>query len=134
MPLTRHASTKLTDHLLGNGAFAMPSQIWLGLHTASPTTSGSLDDEIGVVGTGYARADVTGKMSLADLLTGLSVLTDAINLGPALADWGTITHISISDAPSGGNMLFFGSLSEAQVISSGGTFQRVAGQIQFRIV
>jgi len=134
MPLTRYASTKMTDHLLGNGTFAMPSQIWLGLHDASPTTSGSFDDEIGIVGTGYGRAQVTGKMSLADLLTGLAVLTAPINIGPALSDWGTITHISISDAPAGGNMLFFGALSEAQVIMSGGTFQRVAGQIQFRLV
>lgn len=134
MALTLYAAKMLTDHLLGNGEFAMPEEIWLGLHTASPGTGGSLTSEISTTGTGYARMDITGKMSVADLLSGIARLTETINQGPATSDWGTVRHLSVSDAQEGGNMLIFGALSEAQTIMAGQTFQRVAGQFQFRMI
>jgi hypothetical protein len=134
MALTLYAARKLTDHLFGNVEFVMPEELWLGLHTLSPGAEGSLANEISTSGTGYARLDLTGKMSPADLVRGVSILTETINQGPALADWGTVRFLSVSDAQENGNMLIFGAFSEAQTISAGQTFQRVAEQFQFRMI
>jgi hypothetical protein len=134
MPLTAYTSKKLTDHLLGNTPFTIPAQIWFGLHTASPTTLGLATYEVAFAGTGYARMNMAGLLSTADINTGYSQLLSALISPIATADWGTITHVSISDAAVSGNMLFFSELVTAELIETGGQFQRVPGQVNFRLI
>jgi hypothetical protein len=47
----------------------------------------------------------------------------------ATADWGTITHIGIRDAGSGGNLLWHGALAASKVIGTGDQLKFAVGDI-----
>ncbi|MFC3072342.1 hypothetical protein ACFOHH_04405 [Shinella pollutisoli] len=134
MPLTLHTAKLIADHMLDRTTWVPPDELWLALHLGNPTNAGLFDSELSTADTGYARADITGKFSAADPLTGLSVLTDVVNIGPAEADWGTIRYVSVCNAQAGGTMLFYAILSEAETIYREGQFQRVPGQMQLRFI
>lgn len=131
--MTSYLQKKLLDHSLGLAAFTMPTTVYVSLHTADPTQAGSLTNEISTTGTGYARNAGTAKMNATDNVTGISSNNSAITFGPATSDWGTITHVAVSDAPSGGNMLLFGPLTIVQTTPIGESVTFSAGQfiIQF---
>ena len=131
--MTSYLQKKLLDHALGIAEFTMPTLIYGGLHTASPTDSGSLAAEVSTSATGYARQSLLTKMSATDATTGLSSLNAVVNFGPATADWGTVTYFSISDALTAGNMLFWGVLTTSQTTPIGEQFQLVAGQLQITL-
>lgn len=121
---TNYLAKKILDHVLGVAVYTPPTQLNLSLHLASPTVSGSYANE--VTGAGYARINIFGDISAADLTTRRSYNTTVFNIGPATADWGTVTYAAISD--ESGNMLLFQPLAEAQTISIGGQFQLTPAQ------
>src|SRR3954465_804278 len=95
--MTHYLEAKLQDHMLGLAAYTMPTGVFLGLHTASPTKSGSRVNEVSTSGSGYARPAITAKMGAPNVSTGIAVNTVVITHGPATTDWGTITYASIDD-------------------------------------
>lgn len=126
--MTSYLQKKLLDHSLGLASFAMPATVYVSLHTADPTNTGSLTNEVTTIGTGYARVAATSKMNATDSVTGISSNNASISFGPALTDWGTVTHVGISDAPSAGNMLLFGPLTVVQTTPIGESVQFSSGQ------
>jgi hypothetical protein len=126
--MTSYLQKRLLDHSLGLTTFTMPTTVYLGLHTANPSETGSIVAEVSVTGTGYARNAITSKMNATDSVTGITSNNAAITYGPALSDWGTITHISVSDAPSAGNMLLYGPLTVVQTTPIGESVQFSSGQ------
>lgn len=125
---TSYLQKKLLDHSLGLAAYTMPPTVYISLHTADPTQAGSFTAEISATGTGYTRVSGTSKMNATDSVTGISNNNTAITFGPALSDWGTVTHVGLSDASSGGNMLLFGPLTVVQTTPIGESVQFSAGQ------
>lgn len=119
--MTSYLSKKLLDHTLGLGAYTMPTTVYASLHTADPTVAGLITAE--VTGTPYARQSITSKMNATDAITGVSINSTTVIFGPASVDWGTITHVAISDALTSGNMLLFCPLTEAQTTPSGESVQ-----------
>lgn len=111
----------------------MPTTVYCGLHTADPTQAGSTVAEVTTSGSGYSRTAITSKMNAADPVTGLSSNNTAITFGPATSDWGTVTHLSISDASSGGNMLWFGALNIVQTTPIGESVQFSLGQFVLQL-
>lgn len=78
--------------------------------------AGVLTDEIS--GGSYAR------QSVAFTVTNDSATNSAtITFPAATASWGTVTHIAIMNAASGGNVLFWGPVTVAKTIDTGDTFQ-----------
>lgn len=132
--LSLYAQKKLGDHILGIASWTMPTAVWMSLHTADPTDSGSTVDEISTSGTNYGRVDLLGKMSEVVLATGIAVLTENVNIGPAATDWGLLTHVGFWDAETSGNMLFSGQLSTAQDTPTGKQFQLLAGQFSVQLL
>lgn len=128
--MTSYLQKKLLDHTMGLAAYGMPGTVYASLHTTDPTNAGLFTGEISTAGTGYARVAITAKMNAADSVTGIAVNNASISFGPALTDWGTITHIGISDLSSGGNMLLYGALTVVQTTPIGESVQFVAGQFQ----
>jgi hypothetical protein len=126
--MTSYLQKKLLDHMLGLAAFAIPATVYVSLHTADPTNTGSFANEVSTSGSGYVRIAATAKMNATDSVTGISANNVAITFGPALADWGTVTHVGISDGSSGGNMLLYGPLTVVQTTPIGESVQFSAGQ------
>lgn len=126
--MTDYLEKKLLDHTLGKAAYTMPATVYLALFTADPTDTGSLAAEVSVTSTGYARQAITAAMPAASATGGQSANTTAITFGPASAAWGTITHLGICDASTGGNMLLFAALTASKTIASADSLQFAIGQ------
>jgi hypothetical protein len=79
--------------------------------------------------TGYSRQDISAKMGATNPASGRSVQTTVVTHGPALVDWGRITHLGIDDDLAAGTMLLWAMSSSARTIETGESFQLVPGQI-----
>jgi len=124
---TNYLENELLDHVLGGGganAYTAPANVYLSLHTADPTEDGN----VGEVGTGvnYTRQELSfGAASSGSITTDAAVTFDPCTN----TNWGTITHIGIWDASSGGNMLFKGAVTSQKLIEVGDTFQVSTGNL-----
>lgn len=127
--MTSYLQKKLLDHTLGLASYTMPVTVYVGLHTASPTNTGSLATEITTSSSGYARITLTPKMNAADAITGISINNAVILFGPATIDWGTVSYLSVSDAATAGNMLLYGPLTEVQTTPIGESVQFSPAQL-----
>ncbi len=115
----------LLNHLFGKGNYAPPT-IHVGLSTADPGDSGAGLSEPN--GNGYARVETTG----ADWNVAANGLLDnanAILLGPATGDWGTLTHFALFDASTGGHLLLHGALTQPKTIESGDSARFASGEL-----
>jgi hypothetical protein len=113
---------KLLDHALATAAYTAPTNVYVGLFTSSP---GDDDSGTEVSGGDYARKEATfGSASGGSAATSATITFDA-----ATASWGSITHIGIYDASSGGNLLFHGEVTTPKTIESGDTFQISSGNL-----
>ena len=90
--------------------------LWVGLSTADPldTAAGLAEPSSGA----YARVEVPSTY-WADAASG-SVTTDtAITFPRATGSWGTVTHVCIFNAASGGTLLWSGALGASLAVTSG---------------
>lgn len=118
-----YLENKLLDHSLATTAYTAPTNVYVGLHTSSPNDDASGTGEIS--GNGYARKEASFGAA-----SGGSAATDAtITFDAATGTWGTISHIGIYDASSGGNLLFHGAVTTSKTIESGDTFQISSGNL-----
>lgn len=117
------------DHVLGNTALAQPATLYLGLFTNDSTNAtanleaGILTDE--VTGGSYIREVATFNAAT----TGSASSSATVTFTTATANWGTISHVAVMDAASAGNVLFYGAVTTAKLITSGDTFQISAGNL-----
>lgn len=127
--LSSYLEEALLNFLFRGASLSPPSTLYVALHTADPTEAGLTDDEI--TGGSYARKSITvGAGGVFDAPSGGVIDSNAvITFATPTADWGTITHISLWDAASGGNMWLFGALTDAVVVLSGDTIRFPAGSL-----
>ena len=128
--MTSYLQQALLDHVLGNSIYTAPAGVWLSLHVADPTDTGSHANEIS--SGGYARQPLSAILTAADPSSGISTNTTATNVGPATVDWGTVSYGAIEDAVTSGNMLLSNALTTAQVINNGEEFQLAPTQLQLQ--
>jgi hypothetical protein len=115
---------ELLDHLLGGDSYSTPNaDIHLALSTADPTDSGGSLAEPS--GQNYARKAFTDWIAASGGATENN--TDLIFNVPS-GSWGLITHSAIMDAITGGNMLFYGTVTN-QTPDNGDTVQFTAGDL-----
>lgn len=112
----------------GQAAPTMPSSLHFALLTAAPSDSGGGTE---VSGGSYARVAVTrslanfagtqgaGSTSASSGTGGVTSNNAAITFATPTANWGTVTHIAVYDASTGGNLVFHGALTTPRVINSG---------------
>lgn len=104
-----------------------PSAIYVALHTANPNEDAS-GTEVTTVGTAYARQ--TGQFTV----TGDTATTNAvIEYATATADYGTVTHVAVWDASTGGNMLAYAALTVSKTISTGDVFRLPIGDLDITL-
>jgi hypothetical protein len=76
-----------------------PSQLWMALYTAVIDAEAGTGTEVS--GGGYQRVQVTSAFGAAS--GGQIINTGSIVFPSPSANWGTITHVAIRDASTGGN-------------------------------
>lgn len=123
----------LLDAFLDIATYTWPAEVFLSLHTGSPTEAGSRANEISTSGgSGYGRESINGIMTEAGETNGTSQNTTTITFGPAGTAWGTIVWIGIDDAETSGNMCIFGAPTAPKTINIGQTFKLVPSQLSIR--
>lgn len=119
-----YLANKLLDHALGVNSFTMPNPVYVALNTSDPTAAG---DNTEYSGGSYARYAAS-----------FSTAIDAATSNPGIITFNslgvtTITHVSIWDASTAGNMLFFGELNDPITTANGDNLNFDAGDLDLAI-
>lgn len=126
--LSDHAENLLLNWLMTTDSVTRPTAWYVGLYTAAPSDSGGGTE---VSGNGYTRQSATWGTA-----SGTGGTTDNqanVTFTAAGGDWGTITHIGIHDASTGGNLLWHGAMSASKTIADGDTLQFNTGNIDLTL-
>lgn len=130
MSLSNYTENELLDHLLGKTTrdFTSPSVLAVALFTSLDSTESTTDEPTftEVTGNGYARTAVSFNAASNGSADNSADVTFPTASG---GNFGTITHIGVYDATSGGNLLFYGVLSVSKTVQDGDTFEIKAGNL-----
>jgi hypothetical protein len=112
MPSSNYLRGKITDHVLRNIPYTSPATVYVALHTSDPTVNATAATE--VTGAWYARqAAAFAAQTVAGQTSNVGTLTfPGVENAPV-----TVTHFSLWDAPTLGNMLEFAALSGSKTFS-----------------
>lgn len=122
--LSDHAEKLVLDWLMTTGSATRPTAWYVGLFTASPNDAGGGTE---VSGSGYSRK--SASFNAASTPGGTTSNSAVISWTAAGGDYGTVTHIGIFDASTGGNLLWHGGLSTSKTVNDGDTIQFSAGNL-----
>lgn len=109
MSMTNYLEDKVLNHITGNTVFTPPSKLYIALLTAP---SNDLTAGTEVVGASYKRKEVIFRASTSGTIRNNADVVFDI----ATESWGTVTDVAIFDALTGGNLLFYTTLSSPQNI------------------
>ena len=125
MSFTNHLETEILDHVFGGAAYTAPSNVYLGLYTATPNDAGGGTE---LSGSGHAR------QAMAMSVSGNTATNSAAEeFATATGSWGTITHVGVFDAASSGNLMAYGALSASKAIATGDVFRIPAGDLDITL-
>jgi hypothetical protein len=126
MSASNYLELKLLDHSLGTTAYTQPSNVYIGLHTTSALDAGSGTE---LSGSGYARQAIT----FAAASSGSASSNSTVTFPTATGSWGTVSHWSLWDASSSGNLLFHGSFAASKDIATGDVLKVSSGDITISV-
>lgn len=115
MPKSTYLDNILLDLPLGAQAFSAPATVYVALFVVLPIPAGTGGTE--ATGGSYARVAVTNNLTNWPAASGGTKSNGTLIQFPtASAGWGTITGFGIYDAPTSGNLLYFGLLQTAKPV------------------
>lgn len=120
--MSNYLENALINATLRNTSYTSPATVYVGLYTSDPG-EGNTGTEVS--GGSYARTAVTfGAPS-----NGVSTNSASVTFPTATGTWGTVTHIGILDASTGGNLLYYTPLDASKAIASGDVFTISTGNL-----
>lgn len=140
--LSDYAENKVVDALLRGQAFPTIANVYVGLLTAAPSDTGGGTE---VTGGSYARVSVAsslanwagtqsaGSTTASSGTGGTTSNNGAISFPTPTAGWGTVTHVGVYDAASGGNLLWYSALGVSKTINTGDSVSFPAGTLTLQI-
>ena len=130
--MTDYLETEVLEQIFKNiSIFASPTAVYVALYTADPGEAGSDASEVSDTATAYAREQVI-TTGTAWTLTGNAVTNlNDVDFGTATANWGTVTHMAITDNAlrATGNHFLNGALTVSKTVNNGDSFKFAAGDI-----
>jgi len=124
--LSNYGENAVLDHVLGTASMTSPANVYLALFLNDPTDAGTGTE---VSTGGYARQVATFNASAG----GVADSDADVTFTASGADFGTITHVGLYDAVSGGNLLFHTALDASRSVLDGDTLTFAAGSIVFSL-
>jgi len=125
MSLSNTFETDVLEWLFTDTSVTRPTAWYIGLFTTDPTDAGTGTE---VSGGSYVREAATFSVT-GDTAT----TTAAIEWPVATANWGTITHVAVHDAATGGNIIAHAALTNAKTITTDDVFRIPAGDLDITI-
>lgn len=126
--LSDWSEAALLDWLMGGSSPTRPTARHVGLFTAAPNDAGGGTE---VSGSGYARQAATFDAAASP--GGTTQNSGAVTFTASGGSWGTITHIGIFSASTGGNLLWHGPLSASKTVGDGDSLTFAIGDIDLSI-
>ena len=127
MSFSNSTETLVLNWLLTGGTATRPTAWYLALYTAAPGEAGG-GTEVTTVGTAYAR------QSAAFTVSGNTASnTSAIEFPTATASYGTVSHVGVFDAVTGGNLIAYAALTTSKVIDTGDVLRVPAGDLDITL-
>lgn len=123
--LSDYAENLLNKWMMTGDSATRPTAWYLALYTTATTDSGG-GTEVSTFG--YARQSVTFTVT-GDTASNSNEPAFTASGG----SWGTITHIGLWDAVSGGNLLWHGSMTVSKTVGDGDTLLFSAGNIDLTL-
>ncbi len=127
MSFTNTFETHVLNYVFTATSVTRPTAWYVGLFTADPTDSGSTANEIS--GNGYARRPVSFTVA-NDLATNSAAVEFAAASG---GNWGTVSHMAVMTAATGGTMIVHAALSTAKAINVGDVFRIPTGDLDITL-
>lgn len=136
--MSDYLENSLIDQLFRGQSAPTTSTLYVGLLTSAPSDTGGGTE---VSGNAYARASVAsslanwagtqsaGSTAASSGTSGTTSNNNAVTFPTPTGTWGTVTHFGIYDASSGGNLLFYGTLTIAKTINEADTVTFPAGSL-----
>lgn len=126
-----YLANKMLDHSLKNISYTVPTNLYVGLATASIADDGSTLPEPPEAAA-YARKNHNSWQTSS---AGTTNNFGAVTFDTATNSWGTITGEFISDASTygGGNLLVWGTLDSSQAITTNDVLEFASGALQINL-
>lgn len=120
---TDYLENAILDHVLRNTTYTSPASIYIGLFTTMPSDDGTGGVEVS--GGSYARQLVAFNAASG----GSTANTALVTFPTATASWGTVLGVGLFDASTGGNLLYYGTLTTSKAVGTGDTISFSAGAL-----
>jgi hypothetical protein len=127
MSFTNTYETHVLNYVFSDTSVTRPTAWYVGLFTADPTDTGSTASEIS--GNGYARTSVSFTVT-NDLATNSAAVEFPAASG---GNWGTISHMAVMTASSGGDMIVHSALTVSKAINDGDVFRIPTGDLDITL-
>jgi len=127
MSFTNTYENHVMQYVFTSGSVTRPTAWYIGLFTSDPTDTGSAGTEVS--GSGYARTAVTFSVT-ADTATNTAAVEFPAASG---GNWGTISHIGVMTASSGGDMIVHSALTTSKAINDGDVFRIPTGDLDITL-
>jgi len=130
LAVSNYLANALLNQVFRNTAYTRPTTVYVALYTSNPTAA---DTGTEVSGGDYARQAVT--FGAPTSVNGKQTITNSsiITFPAATADWGTITHVGIRDAATGGNLLYYGAVDNPRSILKNDVFKFQANSLSLSL-
>ena len=126
--LSDHAENLLLNWLMTTGSATRPTAWYLALFTGAPSDSGGGTE---VSGNGYSRQTIA--FSTASGTGGTTSNTGDVSFTASGGSFGTVSHVGIFDASTGGNLLWHGAMTASKTIADGDTLEFSTGNVDLTI-
>jgi hypothetical protein len=133
--MSNYLETKIVDWLFRGVSFTPPTTLYIALCTSAPTDSSTGSTLSEISGGNYTRQSiVSNSTNWAAISSGNGTTSNSVEIKWASVTWtGTVSHIAICDALTGGNILFYNALSNSQAVSNGDTLSFGANNLSIQI-
>ena len=126
--LSDYSEKLILDYLMTSGSATRPTAWYVALYTSAPSDAGGGTE---LSGSGYARETVA--FAAATSGAGTTSNSGAVVFTADGGDWGSVTHMGIHDASSGGNLLWHGALAAAKTVLDGDSLEFAVGNIDLTV-
>ena len=123
MSFSNTYETHVLNYVFTTTSVTRPTAWYLALFTSNPAEDAS-GTEVSTSGTAYARQSATFTVSGSTASN-----SAAIEFPTATANYGTVSHVGVYDASSGGNLIAYAALSTSKVIETGDVFRVPDGDL-----
>ena len=123
MSFSNTYETHVLNYVFTTTSVTRPTAWYLALFTSNPAEDAS-GSEVSTSGTAYARQSATFTVS-----GNTASNSGAIAFPTATASYGTVTHVGVYTASSGGDLIAYAALSTSKAIDTGDVFRVPSGDL-----